>query len=83
MRATKTRKKSSKKITLVKETRAAYKIHVASGNAPRTTRLEETDLDFHIRLPPEVNAEEFTDKLIELVESFKGTVGGGVAAAEA
>ena len=82
MRATKTRKKSSKK-TLLKETPAVYKIRVASRNAPRTTRVEETELDFHIHLPPGVNAEEFTDKLIELVESFKGTVGGGVAAAEA
>ena len=83
MRATKTRKKSSKKVIRVKETPVVYKIRAASRNAPRTTRVEETELDFHIRLPPEVNAEEFTDKLIELVESFKGTVGGGVAAAEA
>lgn len=83
MRATKTRKKSSKKVVGVKETPAVYKIRVASGNAPRATRVQEAELDFHIRLPAGVNAEEFTDKLIELVESFKGTVGGGVAAAEA
>ena len=83
MRATTTRKKSDRKIMRVKETPAVYKIRVASGNAPRTTRVEETDLDSHIRLPPGVNAEVFTAKLIELVESFKGTVGGGAAAAVA
>lgn len=44
----------------------------------KAIRDSKTHLRFHIVLPKEVNVEQFTDKLIELVESFDGTVGGGV-----
>jgi len=74
------KKKAARKVVRLKERRAAYAV---SADARKSARSRETQLEFHIRLPAVVDAEEFTDKLIELVESFKGTVGGGIAAADA
>lgn len=41
----------------------------------------DTQLEFFISLPARADAEAFTDRLIELVEAYKGTVGGGTVAA--
>ncbi len=78
MNTVKIPKKTVTKPARVKESRVAYSVRT---KAP--TRARQTDFEFHICLPAGVNAEEFTDKLIELVESVKGTVGGGVVTTEA
>jgi len=80
MRTKTQNQKAPQKATRVKESRAGYTVR---ADAKRAARIRETQLEFHIRLPAGVDSEEFTDKLIELVESFKGTVGGGIAAADA
>ena len=74
------KRKTVQKTNRVKERRPSYTVRTALKKA---TRVRETQLEFHIRLPAGADAEEFADKLIELVEFFKGTVGGGVVAAEA
>ncbi len=72
------RKKAVRKVVRLKERRAGYAV---SADARKSARSRETQLEFHIRLPAGENAEEFADKLIELVESYNGTVGGGKVAA--
>ncbi|MDW8324992.1 MAG: hypothetical protein RMK99_00375 [Anaerolineales bacterium] len=59
----------------LKESRAAY------TTAPvRRARSQTTELEFHIVLPAGADAEAFTDKLIALVESYGGSIGGGIIA---
>jgi len=72
------KKKAARKVVRIKERRAGYAV---SADARKSARSRETQLEFHIRLPSGENAEEFADKLIELVESYNGTVGGGKVAA--
>ncbi len=72
------KKKAAGKVVHLKERRAAYAV---SADARKSARSRETQLEFHIRLPAGENAEEFADKLIELVEAYNGTVGGGKVAA--
>jgi hypothetical protein len=75
MRAKKASKqKTSQRVVRIKERRAGYAV---SADARKSARSRETQLEFHICLPSGENAEEFADKLIELVESYNGTVGGG------
>ena len=72
------KKKAARKVVRLKERRASYAV---SADARKSARSRETQLEFHIRLPAKANAEEFADKLIELVESYGATVGGGIVAA--
>ncbi len=72
------KKKTTRKVVHLKERQAAYAV---SADAKKSARSRETQLEFHIRLPAGENAEEFADKLIELVESYGGTAGGGKVAA--
>ena len=75
MPATKTSKrKASRKPTLLKEVRAEY---IVSKNGKAKTKAKEVQLEFYISLPKAADVNQFTDKLIELVEAYNGTVGGG------
>ncbi len=79
MRTAKAEKpKATRKALRVAESKAVY---AARANARKATRIRVTQMEFHIRLPAGENAEEFADKLIELVEAYGGTVGGGKVAA--
>ena len=50
--------------------------------AKKAIRAGKTHMKFHIVLPKDVDVAKFTDKLIDLVEAFEGTVGGGVVKGE-
>jgi hypothetical protein len=67
--------KRTSKAKRLKEGQAVYSVR---ANSKKAAPVRMTQLEFHIRLPAEASAEEFTDRLIELVEAFKGTVGGGM-----
>lgn len=54
-------------------------IYAVSTKAPKRTRLQTAELQFFITLPDKTRAEAFTDQLIELVESYGGSVAGGIA----
>lgn len=54
-------------------------IYVVSAKAPKRTRSQTVELQFFITLPDKDQAEAFTDQLIELTESYGGTVAGGIA----
>ncbi|HKZ68870.1 MAG TPA: hypothetical protein VJ020_02260 [Anaerolineales bacterium] len=72
--------KRASKVKRIKESGA---VHSVRANSKKAAPVRETQLEFHIRLPAEASAEEFTDRLIELVETFKGTLGGGMVSAGA
>ena len=74
-KTTRKRQKARKPVRL-KEARAGYAVR---PHRPKPS-AQDIQLEFSIRLPAGSDAEAFTDKLIELVEAFKGTVGGGTVA---
>lgn len=78
MPAKSTPRKSAPKARPLKENRTVY---VVTYNASKRTRAKQNELEFHITLPSNADAEAFTDKLIELVEAHDGTVAGGTVTA--
>ena len=75
MPTTKTpKRKTSRQPAQLKEARAGY---IVSKNGKAKTKAKEVQLEFYICLPKAAHVDQFTDKLIELVEAYNGTVGGG------
>jgi len=76
MPTTKTSKrKTSRKPTHLKEARAEY---IVSKNGKAKTEAKDVQLEFYISLPKTEDVNQFTDKLIELVEAYNGKTGGGI-----
>ena len=48
----------------------------------KVPRTAETHLEFHITLPAGRDIDQFTDRLIELVEAFGGMAAGGTVKPE-
>ncbi|MBL8045489.1 MAG: hypothetical protein JNL09_03055 [Anaerolineales bacterium] len=69
-------KANSVKPRRIKESAPVY---VVSTKAPKRARVQTAELQFFITLPDKTHAEAFTDQLIELVESYGGSVAGGTA----
>jgi hypothetical protein len=77
MRASKTLlRRPARKVAQVKERRAGYAAPTADKKA---VRASETRMDFHVVLPRGTDVDGFTDQLIELVEAYRGMIGGGTA----
>ena len=45
----------------------------------RKSKLRQYSLDYILELPSDTSLDEFVEKLVELVESFEGYLGGGAA----
>ena len=72
----KTTTKTQRTRTSRKVSEARVRYHTRTPG--RSAKVKEAHLEFYITLPKLANVDEFSDKLIELVEAFGGTVGGGI-----
>ena len=70
-------RKTGKKVTQVKEKQAAYSVPTA--RTKKALAVQEAHMEFHIVLPDNNTVDRFTDDLIELVEAYQGSVGGGTS----
>jgi len=69
-------RKSGRKVTRVKEKQAVYA--VPATQTKKAVPVQETHMEFHMVLPNNADVNQFTDDLIELVEAYQGSVGGGI-----
>ena len=81
MSAVKTvQRKVGRKVTRVKEKQAVYA--VPTTRTKKVVSVQETHMEFHMVLPENADINQFTDDLIELVEAYQGSVGGGTSSQE-
>lgn len=73
-------RKVGRKLTRVKEKQTVYAVPVA--RTKKAAAVQEAHMEFHIVLPDNSAANRFTDDLIELVEAYQGSVGGGTSSEE-